>query len=130
MGDVATGTLVHLLLAVLIIAAASALTTALVVKDDITEPIREAIWRHFPRTGQDAPVMDLDGSSFTESKGTFLGNVIACTCCFGVWSTAAWCAASWAVLGFPGTHTADGIVLSAAQLAAACIVQRAWNART
>lgn len=130
MGDVTTATLVQVLLVAILIGTANAFTTGLSVQDDITEPIRDRIWRRFPRPGQEAPIMELDGSTYRESPGTFLGAVIACYRCFGVWGTAVWLAISWALLGFPGTGVRDGLVLAAAEFAAACQVQRAWNART
>ena len=117
--------LLHLALVIVVTGTASAWTTALVVSDDITEPLRDRVWARWPRTGQDDPVPDLDGATgWKPSPGTFLGDVIACARCFGVWSTAAWCALVWATTGWPGGTVA------ALHLAAACMVQRGWNAHT
>lgn len=119
--------LLPLLVVIIIIGTASAFTTGLAVQDDITEPIRERIWRRFPRKGQRAPVPALDNDGWEQDRGTFLGNVIACYRCFGVWSTACWVALWMVATDAVAHHGAFGVV---AVLAAACSVQRAWNAHT
>lgn len=120
--------LVGVLVTILVLAGASALLAAIIVEDKITEPIRKRIWSRFPRTGQGLP-LELD-EGWQESSGTFLGDVIACVRCAGVWTTGACAVVLYAVNGIPADGTASKAVLGVATWLAACQLQRYLNART
>lgn len=122
------------IVSLLILATASAFTTGLIVEDDLTAGLRSRIWARFPYTGSGAPP-ELDGSAYDDdglSPGSYLGNMLTCVRCFGVYSTGVWCVAWWAVIQFPlpDAPLAARIVVAACQFAGACQVQRWWNART
>ena len=106
---------------IVVLAAASALVTGVLVEDDITAGFRRAVWRRFPRTGDGDPVPDLDGSGWEPSRGSFLGNMLTCVRCTGVWVTMAW------VIAYSFAHVG---VVHVAVVPAAMQVQRLFNAWT
>lgn len=122
------------LVVIAVTAAASAFLAALIVEDDVTEPLREWVWGpedrpRFPHKGRGLPI-ELDGGLSAMRPGTYLGDLIMCVRCTGVYTTAAVLAAWWSIAGVPGSTTGEKIVLGAIQFAATCQTQRRLNAGT
>lgn len=122
-----TATLAAFVAAAVLVAFAAAFTAALVVEDDLTEPLRDRLWARFPQRGHQRrnrhEPEELEGSAFydPDAGGTLLGNAISCVRCFGVWANAAWWAA-WILV--------PGVSRPAAVFCAVCQLQRWANTLT
>ena len=114
-----------LLVAVVLVGAASACVTGLVVQDQIFAGFRQRVWRYCPHPADhDHPrspsygVEDLDAPFEVAVRGwrAKIGYILTCPRCMGIYVTAAWYTALWA---WPRATTV-----------AAASVQRLINART
>lgn len=63
----------------------------LIHDDTITEGLRNWLWHHFPKEGYQSEKRPLRGEvietngSWYVNKGTFLGELISCPWCLGMW---------------------------------------------